>query len=147
LAEAIERVVREELAQMGHTVVARSAAPQPALGSPPASGWLGQSTATNAEAPKPAGECSDRLTICRRVLTLADLPEKLDGMRRVIVPLGTVVTPLVLKSHNGSSFIADEMRRFLDGWQVRPLFSPPYTPEYNGAIEAGNGALKTRTAD
>ena len=55
--------------------------------------------------------------------------------------------PLVLKSHNGSSFIADEMRRSLDGWRVRPLFSPPYTPEYNGAIEAGNGALKTRTAD
>ena len=27
------------------------------------------------------------------------------------------------------------------------LFSPPYTPEYNGAIEAGNGALKTRTHD
>jgi hypothetical protein len=24
---------------------------------------------------------------------------------------------------------------------IRPLFSPPYTPEYNGAIEAGNGTL------
>ena len=24
------------------------------------------------------------------------------------------------------------------------LFSPPYTPEYNGAIEAGNGVLKVR---
>lgn len=34
----------------------------------------------------------------------------------------------------------------LDGWEVRPLFSPPYTPEYNGATEAGNGALKTRTS-
>ena len=51
--------------------------------------------------------------------------------------------PLVLKTDNGSGFIADAMRRFLDRWQVRPLFSPPYTPEYNGAIEAGNGALKT----
>lgn len=46
---------------------------------------------------------------------------------------------------NGSGFIADAMRGFLDRWQVRPLFSPPCTPEYNGAIEAGNGALKTRT--
>ena len=53
--------------------------------------------------------------------------------------------PLVLKSDNGSGFIAEAMRRFLDRWDVRPLFSPPYTPEYNGSIEAGNGALKTRT--
>jgi transposase InsO family protein len=55
--------------------------------------------------------------------------------------------PLLLKSDNGSGFIADAMRRFLDRWDVRPLFSPPYTPEYNGSIEAGNGALKTRTQD
>ena len=53
--------------------------------------------------------------------------------------------PLVLKSDNGSGFIAEAMRGFLDRWEVRPLFSPPYTPEYNGSIEAGNGALKTRT--
>jgi hypothetical protein len=55
--------------------------------------------------------------------------------------------PLVLKSDNGSGFIADAMRRFLDRWDVRPLFSPPYTPEYNGSVEAGNGALKARTQD
>jgi transposase InsO family protein len=55
--------------------------------------------------------------------------------------------PLVLKSDNGAGFIAEAMHRFLDGWQVLPLFSPPYTPEYNGSIEAGNGALKTRTQD
>jgi transposase InsO family protein len=53
--------------------------------------------------------------------------------------------PLVLKSDNGSGFIAEAMRRFLECWGVLPLFSPPYTPEYNGAIEAGNFALKTRT--
>ena len=53
--------------------------------------------------------------------------------------------PLVLKSDNGSGFIAEAMRGFLGRWLVRPLFSPPYTPEYNGTIEAGNGALKTRT--
>ncbi len=39
------------------------------------------------------------------------------------------------------------MRRFLACWDVRPLFSPPYTPEYNGSVEAGNGALKTRTQE
>ncbi len=53
--------------------------------------------------------------------------------------------PLVLKSDNGSGFIAQTMHGFLGRWQVRSLFSPPYTPEYNGTIEAGNGALKTRT--
>lgn len=53
--------------------------------------------------------------------------------------------PLVLKSDNGSGFTAESTRRFLDRWQVLPLFSPPYTPEYNGACEAGNGALKVRT--
>jgi transposase InsO family protein len=55
--------------------------------------------------------------------------------------------PLVLKSDNGPGFIAEETRRFLDRWQVRPLFSPPYTPEYNGACEAGNGALKNCTRE
>ena len=39
------------------------------------------------------------------------------------------------------------MRDFLARWAVRPLFSPPYTPEYNGGIEAGNHALKTRTQE
>lgn len=53
--------------------------------------------------------------------------------------------PLVLKCDNGAGFIADETRVFLDRWQVWPLFSPPYTPQYNGGCEAGNGAHKVRT--
>jgi transposase InsO family protein len=53
--------------------------------------------------------------------------------------------PLVLKSDNGSAFIADDTRKSLERWNVLPLFSPPYTPSYNGACEAGIGALKTRT--
>jgi hypothetical protein len=53
--------------------------------------------------------------------------------------------PLVLKSDNGSGFIAEETKRFLDRWQVLPLYSPPYTPEYNGACEARIGGLKVRT--
>ena len=53
--------------------------------------------------------------------------------------------PLVLKSDNGSGFIAEAMRNFLDRCQVLPLFSPPRTPEYNGGVEAGNGALKAHT--
>jgi hypothetical protein len=34
---------------------------------------------------------------------------------------------------------------FLAALQVQVLFSPAYTPRYNGAIEAGIGWLKTRT--
>ncbi len=55
--------------------------------------------------------------------------------------------PLVLKSDNGSGSTAEATRQFLDQWKVQPLFSPPYTPEYNRSIEAGNGALETRTQD
>jgi transposase InsO family protein len=55
--------------------------------------------------------------------------------------------PLVLKSDNGSAFIAGETLQLLRTWRVQVLFSPPQTPSYNGAIEAGNGSLKTRTQD
>jgi transposase InsO family protein len=53
--------------------------------------------------------------------------------------------PLVLKSDNGSPFIADATRAFLRSAGVNSLFSPPQTPRYNGSIEAGIGSLKTRT--
>jgi hypothetical protein len=45
---------------------------------------------------------------------------------------------------------ADLVRRvqeLLREWDVETLVSPPYTPRYNGGIEAGIGALKGRTAD
>ena len=50
-----------------------------------------------------------------------------------------------MKADNGSAFIADATRDFLFPFGVKLLFSPPHTPEYNGAIEAGIGSLKTRT--
>ena len=53
--------------------------------------------------------------------------------------------PLVLKSDNGSAFIAHDTAHLLDQWQVCALFSPPRLPAYNGACEAGIGSLKTRT--
>jgi transposase InsO family protein len=53
--------------------------------------------------------------------------------------------PLVLKMDNGSAFLAELTWRLLHAHRVLPLFSPPYTPRYNGAIEAGIGSLKTRT--
>lgn len=52
--------------------------------------------------------------------------------------------PLVLKCDNGSAYISEELRECLSRHGVLPLFSPPYTPAYNGSTEAGNGSIKTR---
>lgn len=52
--------------------------------------------------------------------------------------------PLVLKSDNGSGFVAAETKALLDEHGVLPLFSPPSTPRFNGACEAGIGGLKVR---
>jgi len=53
--------------------------------------------------------------------------------------------PLVLKSDNGSAFIAEGTRALLTAWQVWPLPSPPRWPQYNGSCEAGIGSMKIRT--
>jgi len=55
--------------------------------------------------------------------------------------------PLVLKSDNGSAFIAEATRELLVQFGVENLFSPPSMPNYNGSIEAGIGSLKARTED
>ena len=55
--------------------------------------------------------------------------------------------PLVLKCDNGPAFIADKLKRLLERHQVLGLYSPPRTPRYNGACEAGIGALKRVAAD
>ena len=53
--------------------------------------------------------------------------------------------PLVLKVDNGPPFRADDTKSLLKEADVRFLFSPPYWPAYNGAIEAAIGSLKRRT--
>jgi hypothetical protein len=53
--------------------------------------------------------------------------------------------PLVLKCDNGSPFGSAAVQDLMRAWTVSTLFSPPYTPRYNGSIEAGIGALKDRT--
>jgi transposase InsO family protein len=53
--------------------------------------------------------------------------------------------PLVLKLDNGSAFIAWERRDLCRSWGVELLWSPPRTPRYNGACEAGIRWLKERT--
>jgi transposase InsO family protein len=55
--------------------------------------------------------------------------------------------PLALKSDNGSHFTGGVIADLLAAHRVEHLLSPPHWPRYNGAIEAGIGALKDRTAD
>ena len=52
--------------------------------------------------------------------------------------------PLVMKMDNGPPFIAELTQEFLTRHGVFCLCSPPYTPQYNGSIEAGIGSLKSR---
>ena len=51
--------------------------------------------------------------------------------------------PLVMKSDNGSEFIAENFEKMLVAYGVTHLLSPAYYPQYNGSIEAGNGSFKT----
>lgn len=53
--------------------------------------------------------------------------------------------PLVLKADNGGHFQGAAVAGLLEAEGVTMLRSPPYTPRYNGAIEAGIGSLKART--
>jgi Integrase core domain len=53
--------------------------------------------------------------------------------------------PLVLKTDNGSSFVAEAFQSYLSRHQVWQLFSPPAWPAYNGSCEAGIGSMRTRT--
>jgi Integrase core domain len=53
--------------------------------------------------------------------------------------------PLVLKSDNGSAFVDEGLQRILGSWSVLPLYSPPHSPWYNGAIESSIGSLKRRS--
>jgi putative transposase len=75
-----------------------------------------------------------------REATAAAAAEALAGLCAVLGP------PLVVKSDNGSTFGAPAVGAVMHGFGVLSLFSPPRTPSYNGAIEAGIGSLKARTA-
>jgi transposase InsO family protein len=84
------------------------------------------------------------LAASRQLLALpspaADAATAIAALRELFLRYGA---PLVLKADNGSSFIAWLFRRLLFQFGVTPLFSPPCLPQYNGAVEAGNGSLKT----
>ena len=82
-----------------------------------------------------------------------ELHHVVDALRVLFVQMGP---PLVLKSDNefDSGFVSrfgDDQRHarsqlaaLLNDYRVTPLLSPPYFPRYNGSIEAGIGAFKTR---
>ena len=70
-----------------------------------------------------------------------DAASAVSVLRRLFAEHGA---PLVLKSDNGSAFIAHGTRAALAEHGVLPLFSPPGTPSYNGACEAGVGSVKHR---
>jgi transposase InsO family protein len=53
--------------------------------------------------------------------------------------------PLVLKCDNGSAFIAAEFQGWAKNRGCCMLYSPPSYPQYNGAVESGQGALRCRT--
>jgi transposase InsO family protein len=53
--------------------------------------------------------------------------------------------PLVLKTDNGGPFAGGAVQDLLREHRVESLVSPPRWPRYNGAIEAGIGAMQERT--
>jgi transposase InsO family protein len=105
-----------------------------------------------AEAPVPLEEGYAALVAVRDLASgqqLAWLPVAAATAEETVQVLTLLFTlygaPLIMKMDNGSSFTASATQALLERWQVTPLFSPPGCPAYNGAIEAGIGAMKTRT--
>ncbi len=54
--------------------------------------------------------------------------------------------PLLIKMDNGPGFKAGATQDLLAERAVTALYSPTYTPSYNGACECGGGSLKRRIA-
>jgi transposase InsO family protein len=105
-----------------------------------------------AEPPRPIEGCYGRLLAVRDLASgcqLAWLPVPDETAATAAAALEGLFrehgAPLVLKSDNGSAFLAGEFGVLLAGWGVWQLFSPPRTPRYNGACEAGIGSMKART--
>lgn len=74
----------------------------------------------------------------------ADAAHVVFHLHRLIAAHGA---PLVLKADNGSHFTAAPVSALLQQHRIAPLFSPVYTPAFNGAVEADQGHLKARAGD
>ena len=93
-----------------------------------------------------------RLFACRDLASgeqLAWLPVEAENAATTIATLEALFLehglPLVIKSDNGSPLKAQEVQDYIASKGVHLLLSPPVMPEYNGAVEAGNGSMKVRT--
>jgi len=78
--------------------------------------------------------------------TLAADPVDTDDAVAILSSLTTLLThddaPLVIKLDNGPAGKSDAVQQFFASRGITPLFSPKYTPTFNGAIEAGVGIIK-----
>ena len=72
----------------------------------------------------------------------AGAAEACDILEELFVRYGP---PLVMKSDQGSAFIAELTQDLFERRQVTPLFSPKGLPQYNGALERANGTHKVYT--
>ena len=105
-----------------------------------------------SEAPHPIDGASEYLFAVRDLAShyqLAWIPVP-DQKAETVLPLLWQLfqehgPPLVLKSDNGSAFIAETLTSFLAASNVSQLFSPVRRPQFNGALERSNGTLKTYT--
>jgi transposase InsO family protein len=105
-----------------------------------------------AEPPQPIEGCFPRLLAVRDLASgyqLLWLPVPDETAQTAAAALEGLFrehgAPLVLKSDNGSAFVAAEVEAVLSRWGVWQLFSPPRLPRYNGSCEAGIGSMKTRS--
>ena len=111
-ASQLERIVLEVLAEMGLA---------PGTGSLAARGSQGTGGQPAGGAP-PTGAAAGDLVVERRIVTLAELPQRLDGIRRVVVPPGAVLTPSV--------------RDVLHRNRLTLAFGTPETPAMAGSLTA-----------
>ncbi|HUT34070.1 MAG TPA: transposase family protein [Planctomycetota bacterium] len=117
--------------------------------------WLAPGTvwaADFAEPPNPVDGLYEQILAARDLgssYQIHWLPTPTGEARHACDALGAAFrqrgAPLVAKSDNGSPFISGTFQSLLERWNVVALLSPPYTPWYNGAIEAGIGSNGTRT--
>lgn len=87
-------------------------------------------------------DLASRYTIAWLALPRGSAKEVSRAMATLFRRIGA---PLVLKSDNGSCFVAPLFRLLLARFSVVHLRSPRAWPQYNGACEAGIGVLKALT--
>jgi hypothetical protein len=91
----VQRIVREVLARLGQAPDGDGAAGQADAGQASAVGQASSLASTSKDARAPGGTNNGDLVLACRVVTLADVGDRLAGVRRLVVPPGAVITPAV----------------------------------------------------